>query len=353
MAVARWRHDDVVSPGAAPPLDKRWRKDQQDAPCRSAPLSDPTPPPSPAQPDPAQPASAQPAPARAGLAAVWMLGSVAAFTAMAVAAREVSARHDSFEIMAYRSAAGFVLVLGFGVITGQLATLTTQRLGSHFLRNIVHFAGQNLWFWALTMIPLAQVFALEFTSPLWVILLAPVFLGETLTRRRLAAAGLGFAGILIVARPDVHTLDPGVLAAAGSAVCFATVAILTKRLTRGQSVVAILFWLTLMQFFFGLATALWDGSMTLPDAQTLPWLMVIGVAGVVAHLSLTTALTLAPASAVVPVDFLRLPLVAVIGAWLYGEALDPMVFLGAGVIFAGIWINLRTDLRRPPARNPS
>ena len=130
-------------------------------------------------------------------------------------------------------------------------------------------------------------------------------------------------------------------------------AILTKRLTRGQSVVAILFWLTLMQFFFGLATALWDGSMTLPDAQTLPWLMVIGVAGVVAHLSLTTALTLAPASAVVPVDFLRLPLVAVIGAWLYAEALDPMVFLGAGVIFAGIWINLRTDLRRPPARDPS
>ena len=143
MAIARLRHDDVASPAAALPLDKRWRKDQQDAPCRSAPLSDTTPPPFGAQPDPSRP----------GLAAVWMLGSVAAFTAMAVAAREVSARHDSFEIMAYRSIVGYFLVLAGGAMTRRLGSVTTQRLGGHLLRNIVHFAGQNLWFWAITLIP--------------------------------------------------------------------------------------------------------------------------------------------------------------------------------------------------------
>lgn len=271
-----------------------------------------------------------------------MLGSVAAFTAMAVAAREVSVRHDSFEILMVRSAIGFGLVLIFGAVTGRLGSVSTQALGGHFLRNIVHFAGQNLWFWALTMIPLAQVFAIEFTAPIWVVLLAPLFLGEALTRARLVAVLLGFVGILIVARP-FGPVEPGVLAAAGAAVCFAAVAILTKRLTRGQSVGTILFWLTLMQFAFGLITAGWDGAITLPDGKTLPWLALIGLCGVIAHLSLTTALTLAPASAVVPVDFLRLPLVALVAAWAYAEPLDPLVFLGAGVIFAGIWINLRSS----------
>lgn len=276
-------------------------------------------------------------------AAVWMLGSVVAFTAMAVAARNVSGLHDTFEILMIRSAFGFGLVLLYGAVTGKLGEITAQNLPGHFLRNIVHFIGQNLWFLGLTLIPLAQLFALEFTSPIWVVLLSPIFLGERLTRMRLGAAGLGFVGILIATRPDITALHPGVLAGLGAAICFATVGILTKRLTRGTSVIGILFWLTLMQFFFGLITAGFDGDITWPTAQTLPWLMLIGLAGVVAHLSLTTALSLAPASYVMPVDFIRLPLIAVIGALAYAEPLDPWVLAGGAVIFAGIWLNLRSQ----------
>ena len=274
-----------------------------------------------------------------------MGGAVLAFSLMAVAARQVSHRHDSFEILTYRSGIGLGLVLIYARATRQTASITTDRLSRHFLRNIVHFAGQNLWFTALTLIPLAQVFALEFTAPIWVILLAPMFLGEALTRPRLWSAALGFAGILIVARPNLTVLDVGVLAAAGAAVCFAAVSILTKRLTTGQSVTAILFWLTLMQLGFGLITALWDGQMRLPDAQTLPWLLLIGGCGVVAHLSLTSALALAPASFVAPIDFVRLPLIAVVGAVFYHEPLDPYVLGGAAVIFAGIWLNIRSEIR--------
>lgn len=281
-------------------------------------------------------------------AALWMLGSVVSFTAMAVAARQVQAVHDSFEVLMVRSAIGFGLVLAWGAARGELGQITAQNLGGHALRNIVHFAGQNLWFIALTLIPLAQVFALEFTSPLWVILLAPLFLGETLSWRRLGAAGLGFLGILIATRPDVTALHPGVLVGLGAAVCFACVSILTKRLTRGTPVIGILFWLTVMQFFFGLATAGHDGAITWPTLATLPWLVLIGLCGVTAHLSLTTALSLAPASYVMPVDFLRLPLIAVIGAALYDEAIDPLVLVGGAVIFAGVLINLRSA---PEARD--
>ncbi len=282
-------------------------------------------------------------------AAIWMSGSVVAFTAMAVSARKVSVLHDSFEILMVRSFVGFFLVLAYGFASGRMAEVSTKRLPGHFLRNIVHFTGQNLWFIALTLIPLAQVFALEFTSPIWVILLSPIFLGERLTPTRIIAAVLGFGGILIATRPDIAHPSVGVLAGLGAAVCFATVSILTKRLTRGVSVLGIMFWLTLMQFFFGLICAGYDGHITWPTAQTMPWLALIGLAGVVAHLSLTTALSLAPASYVTPIDFIRLPLVAVMAALIYAEPLDPFVLIGGAVIFAGIWLNVRAQLRAVPA----
>ena len=280
-------------------------------------------------------------------AAVWMTGSIFSFTAMAIAGRTVSGQHDTFEIMLWRSVVGFCLVLAIGAALGRLAEVRRDRLGEHLIRNMVHFTGQNLWFWALTMIPLAQVFALEFTSPIWVILLSPLVLGEKLTRPRLFAAAMGFIGILLVARPDFAALDPGVLAAAGSALCFAATGILTKKLTQRESIVSILFWLTLMQGVFGLVFAGYDGVISLPSWQTLPWLILIGFCGVLAHLCLTTALSLAPASYVIPIDFARLPVIAAVGILIYAEPLDPYVLLGAAIIFLGNWANIRAETRKP------
>jgi drug/metabolite transporter (DMT)-like permease len=279
-------------------------------------------------------------------AALWMTGAIFSFTAMAIAGRAVSDVHDTFEIMMWRSVVGFVLLMIVAGSLGRLHEVRRDRMGQHLIRNIFHFSGQNLWFWALTMIPLAQVFALEFTSPIWVILLSPLVLGEKLTRPRLIAAGMGFVGILMVARPDFAALNPGVLAAAASAVCFSATILMTKALTRGESIVSILFWLTLMQGCFGLVTAAHDGVLHWPTAQTLPWLALIGFCGVLAHTCLTSALSMAPASYVVPLDFLRLPVIAVVGMVFYNEALDPLVMLGAAVIFAGNWINVRAETRK-------
>lgn len=282
-------------------------------------------------------------------AALWMSGSIASFSLMAIAGKQIGHQLDSFEIMTARSAIGFCLVLLLAAATGRLSEITADRLGGHLLRNLIHFTGQNLWFWALTMIPLAQLFALEFTQPIWVILLSPLLLGEHLTRVRALSALLGFIGVIIVARPDLGHLDLGLLAAAGSALFFAATNIATKKLTKGQSIIAILFWLTLMQFGFGLAASLIDGVIHLPTLATLPWLVVIGFCGLTAHYALTSALSLAPASYVIPLDFLRLPLIAVVGAVLYAEPLDPFVFAGAVVIFCGIWLNVRAEIG--PMRN--
>ena len=278
-------------------------------------------------------------------AALWMGGSILSFTLMAIAGRAVSGVHDTFEIMMWRSALGFVLVCAVAAMLGRLAEVRRDRLGSHVIRNLFHFGGQNLWFWSLTMIPLAQVFALEFTSPIWVILLSPLVLGERLTRARLIAAGMGFLGVLLVARPDFGHLNAGVAAAAGSALCFAATALMTKRLTRGESIISILFWLTMMQFALGFIFAGLDGRIAWPTVATLPWLMLIGLCGVCAHLCLTTALSLAPASFVLPIDFIRLPVIVVVGMALYDEPVDVLVLAGAAVIFCGNWINIRSETR--------
>ncbi|KAF0114249.1 MAG: hypothetical protein FD150_1684 [Rhodobacteraceae bacterium] len=280
-------------------------------------------------------------------AAAWMTGAIAAFTAMAVATRQIKGVHDTFEILAFRSMIGWVIVMAIGLALGQLARIRTDRLGSHVLRNLFHFSGQSLWFYAVTVIPLAQVFALEFTSPIWVILLAPMFLGERLSRRKVVAAFLGLVGVWIVARPDFGALDPGVMAAAGAAVFFAATNLMTKALTRGEAIISILFWLTLMQAVLGCIAMGLSGPVTLPTLSTLPWLVLIAVAGITAHLCLTTALSLAPASVVVPVDFARLPIIAFIGWIFYNEAIEPTLFLGAGLIFLGIWITLGSGASGP------
>jgi drug/metabolite transporter (DMT)-like permease len=286
-------------------------------------------------------------------AALWMTGAITAFSAMAISVRELQGAHDTFEIMAARSAVGLLIVAAVALATGQLKDVRTNRLGGHVLRNAIHFTGQNLWILAVTLIPLAQVFALEFTAPVWVLVLSPLLLGEKITRPRLMAAVLGFVGILIVARPNVQTLNVGVVAAAASAICFALTNISTKVLTRHEGIVSILFWLTLMQLVLGCVLALWDGVVRWPTAASLPWLVAIGVTGLAAHVCLTSALRLASASFVMPIDFIRLPVIAVAGMVLYGESVDAAVLVGAAVIFAGNYINVWSETRRLPGQKPS
>ena len=259
---------------------------------------------------------AAPAPAPQALrAGLWMLGAVASFSSMAVAGRAVSFELDTFEIMMYRSIVGFVLVLGVARLTGQIDTITTRSPRTHIIRNLCHFTGQNLWFYAITVIPLAQVFALEFTAPLWVLILSPLVLGERLTGTRALAAVIGFAGILIVARPSPETLNMGTIAAAAAAIGFA-------------------------------GSIGYDGDIALPSLTSAPWLVLIGCAGLLAHFCLTTALSLAPATLVTPVDFLRLPVIAIIGILVYAEPVDAFVIVGAIVIFGANYLNLWRETRK-------
>lgn len=281
-------------------------------------------------------------------AAIWMIGAITAFTLMAVAGRAAALNLDTFEIMFYRSCVGFAIVMACAVGFGTLDQVRADRLGLHFIRNVAHFTGQNLWFYAITVIPLAQVFALEFTGPIWVILLSPLILKERIRPLGIAAAIIGFIGILLVAKPGATTISPGIIAAALCAIGFGLTAIFTRLLTKTQTITCILFYLTGMQAIFGLICAGLDGDMALPTAMTLPWVILIGIAGLTAHFCLTKALSIAPATLVMPLDFLRLPIIAVVGIILYAEPVDIWVIVGGTLIFAGNYVNIRFGHAKSP-----
>ena len=274
---------------------------------------------------------------RAGL---WMIGAIIAFTSMAIAGRAVSVELDTFEIMLFRSITGIIVVIVVASAAGTLRQVNRQQLGLHGIRNLAHFGGQNLWFYALTAIPLAQVFALEFTTPIWVILLSPLLLQERITSIGVLAAAMGFVGVMIVTQPGATEVSAGTIAAATAAIGFAITAMLTRKLTRTQSITCIMFWLTVMQAMFGLVAAGYDGDIALPSLQATPWIVLIGFAGLIAHFCLTTALSLAPANIVMPIDFIRLPVIAIVAARFLDEPLDVWVFVGALVIFGANYINI-------------
>ena len=276
-------------------------------------------------------------------AALWMIGAMISFSLMAISGRELAPELNTFEIMFFRSLIGLVIVIVIGFFVGTLRQIKTDRIGLHVLRNTAHFTGQNLWFLAVAFIPFSQLFALEFSTPLWVALLAPIFLGEALTRRRLLSVGIGFSGVLIVARPDLSQLDPAISAAVACAICFACSLMATKKLTIDQSITCILFWLTLMQLGMGLVAVVLTGDLFMPQGIENIWVITVGICGLTAHFCITKALALAPAIVVIPLDFLRLPLISLIGFLAYDEAFEWTVVFGAMLIFAAVFVNLQAE----------
>ena len=230
---------------------------------------------------------------------------------------------------------------------GGLDAIQTSRLPQHVLRNAVHYAAQYGWFVALTLIPLAQVVAIEFTMPIWSALLAVVFLRERMSVPKWIAVLLGLIGVAVIVRPGAGELDAGQLIALASALGFAVSVVLVKSLTRTDAAVAISFWMLVVQSAIGLIPALlvWQW----PSATTWGWVIVVAFCGTYSHYCFARAMQHADATLVVPMDFLRVPLTALVGWLAYSEGLDLFTVLGVGLILAGNLLNL---LRRPVGGAP-
>jgi drug/metabolite transporter (DMT)-like permease len=274
-------------------------------------------------------------------AVLWMGGAVLSFSTMAIAVRELRPM-GPFEILFWRTGVSFLIVLALLPRAG-LDTIRTRRFALHFLRNAVHFGGQYCWVYAIGALSLATVFAIEFTMPVWTALLAALVLGERLTRPRLAMLVLGLAGVLLILRPGAGGafIELAALVMLLGSLCYAAQFIATKRLTSSESPMAVLFWMSVIQtpaaFILGFS------DWVVPSRTHIPWILAIGVFSFTAHYCITRALKIGDATLVIPIDFLRLPLIAVVGALMYREPFDPMVFVGAALIFAGTHYSLSRE----------
>ncbi|MGE0874811.1 MAG: DMT family transporter [Burkholderiales bacterium] len=271
-------------------------------------------------------------------AVAWMCAALAAFLLMAIAGRELSGIAGPAQLVVYRSLGGLLVLLVLLPVLGWRHA-RTKLPGRHVLRGAIHFAAQYAWFYAIARIPLAAVFALEFTTPIWAALIAALFFRERLDAVRIAAILLGFVGVLVVLQPGAAVIDAAAIAALLSAVGYAMTYAFTKNLVATDSALTILLWMNLAQFPLSLAVAapVW-GEVPF---ELWGWVVAIAVTGLVSHYSLARALTYGDMTVVVPIDFLRLPLAAGVAWLMYGEAVGVAVFAGGALIFCGVWLNLR------------
>jgi drug/metabolite transporter (DMT)-like permease len=275
------------------------------------------------------------------MAALWMAGWLTLMLIVAVAGRETTRELNVFQIMEVRSILGFFLLYPLIRINGGFAAMKTSRPLQHVGRNLIHYAAQLGWFFALTLIPLGQVVAIEFTMPIWTAILAASFLGERITVWKVAAIVLGVIGVIVIVRPATGAVNPGQLIALVAAVGFGISITMMKSLTRTESTLAIIFWMLVIQSTAGFLPALYVWKS--PSLYLWGWMAVIAFCGTFSHYCMARAMLYADATIVLPMDFLRVPLTALAGWLIYSERLDIFTVVGAALILLGNLLNLRSS----------
>jgi drug/metabolite transporter (DMT)-like permease len=282
------------------------------------------------------------------LVVLWMTGTLLSFSVMAISIRLLAGQLSIFEILTVRSFGALVILFSLLALNPRLwPQLHTQRLPMHAFRSAVHFGGQYAWATSLTLLPFATVFAIELTLPVWVLVLAVLILGEKLTSGRIAVLVLGFIGCIVILRPGLQAFQPASLLVLLCSLLYAVFNIATKQMTTTETNFSIVFWMNLIQFPIGLS-----GSDPFFVLRLEPWHALpvagVGIAGLSAHYCMAKAFRYGDASLVIPIDFMRVPLIAVVGWLFFGESVDTMVFLGAFIILSGILWNLQQEARNPP-----
>ena len=279
------------------------------------------------------------------LAGAWMMGALASFTTMAICGRELSVNFSTSQIMFWRGFVALTLVIIFLQFFGW-RQIRTGVFRIHSFRAAAHFGAQFCWFYAIPLITLTELFALEFTMPIWAAILAALFLGERLTKIRVLAIGLGFAGVMLIIRPGiVDEVGIGAYFALAAAVGYGIATVTMRMLAQRDTPLCILFYMSLIQLPLGFILALDEWEWPDPISQG-PWILMIGITGLSAHYCMANAMRLAEATVVVTMDFMRLPLIAVVGYLFYGEILDVWVGGGAMLVCIGIYLIVSEANRR-------
>jgi drug/metabolite transporter (DMT)-like permease len=269
-----------------------------------------------------------------------MAGWLVLMLVLTIAGREATRELNVFQIMEVRSSIGLLMLYPMIRASGGFAAMRTSRPLQHIARNLIHYSAQLGWFFALTLIPLAQVVSIEFTTPIWTAILAASFLGERMTFAKITSIVLGVVGVFVIVRPVAGDINPGQLIALAAAVGFGISIAMLKSLTRTEKALTIVFWMLVIQSAAGILPSLFVWRS--PSAYAWGCMVIIAFCGTYSHYCMARAMRYADATVVLPMDFLRVPLTAIAGWLIYSERLDMFTVLGAAMILAGNLLNLRT-----------
>lgn len=272
--------------------------------------------------------------------AAWMTGALFAFCVIALSIRSLSSSLGIFEANAIRTGGGLIALTGYFLCVRRMpSVIDASNMRLHATRNLVHWGASLLWTASVTLLPLATVFALEFTTPLWVALFAMAFTKQRVSSTTFIGLVAGLAGAFIIIRPDTDTFNGLASLPLTTAAFLAIATLLTKRLTVRNGVADILFWMMALQFSANMCVVIFQGgqwglltALFSPEIAFAASALVIG--GLASQLCLTSALRVGSAVSVVSFDFLRVPVISVIGYFAYGETIGVHTIVGSLVIMA-------------------
>jgi len=273
-----------------------------------------------------------------------MLIAVFSFIGMALSVRELSHSMSVFQILFLRVAVALPILLSAMLIfkgPQSFALLRTSNVKLHIVRNIFQMGGQATWIFAIAMLPFATVFAIEYGQPIWAALFGSLILREHPNRWQKVGLAMGFVGVLVIVRPGTEGFSWAALLLLFGSMLYGANYLVTRVLTRTDHALSNPFYTSVMQMPVGLALTLLFAEWVPLSWQTLPYVLVLACGSAAAQHCVAAALSLAPLARVIPIDYLRLPIIATIGAVFYAEAIDPIAMAGAAIVIAGVVLTQR------------
>ncbi len=270
---------------------------------------------------------------------LWMIFSCAMMAGVAALARHLTSEMHPYMVVFFRLITAQVCMLPWLFRHG-VGVLKTDRMGLYITRAAFTMGGMLTWFYAVSIVPITDVIAISFVTPIFATVGAAMVLRETVRARRWTATIIGFAGAMIILRPGLVDMTLAHWAVLASAACASVTILIVKSLSRTEDPTKVVFYvgLYLLPISAILAATVWET----PAPHLWLGIALIGPVATVAHVTLVKAMSLADASAVLPFDFARLPFAALLGWLAFGELSDTWTWVGATVIFcSSVYIGRR------------
>jgi drug/metabolite transporter (DMT)-like permease len=264
-------------------------------------------------------------------AIIYMLGAMFCMSAMNIVLRILSDELHSTQIVVMRHMCSIVIVIAWSAwLMRGVPNFHSRRMSGHFWRATFGICAMEMWFYAITIMPITMATALSFTTPVFSTIFAIIFLGEKAGIRRWAAIATGFAGVLIILRPDINGISSAGLIVIGASILMAGSGTMVKSLTSSESPETIVFYMSIFMLAWSIPVAIpfWK-AFTLPQ---LGLAFVIALCSTAAHLLLARAFMRADLVVLMPFDFTRLIFTAALAYPFFGEMVDIHTIAGSAVI---------------------